>query len=179
MYKDKIDLDYHKYDIVSCDIKKKDVDEIIDIYISLGYKIYHNENSELYLDSKHLIFYRDHNIKNKDKLQYLQVDIEMMINNTSVKNQNKYISLILISTLFVILGLGFIAGGVTILNLLTGKMYLTLAIICFIFSFFEFIFTTIFILKRKKNIDKNFDEYKKKINLSIQKDITYALELLR
>lgn len=179
MYKNKTDLDYHKYDIVSCDIKKKDVEEIINIYTALGYNIHSNEDSDLYLDSRHLIFYRDHILKNKDQLQYIQVNIEMKINEVSFKNQNKYIPLILISTLLIILSTGLLACGFTLIFLLSGTLYFTLSIVSFILSAILFLFITFYILKRRKKIDIKFNAYKKKMHELIEEDIKKALELRR
>lgn len=72
--------DYKNFDYLTLFVKKTKVDGIIKCYKSFGWDIEEKREDEKYDDTLVITFRRTHKIKNKDRLQLLQVRVEAKLN---------------------------------------------------------------------------------------------------
>lgn len=87
---DKTNIDYHEYDILNIYTKKEKTDDIIKCYESFKWELIHNDKNEKYSDANALTFIRPHKIKNKDNLQYNQIEMENILNDIGKCENHKH-----------------------------------------------------------------------------------------
>lgn len=75
-----ITKDYWKYDYISITVKKENAEEIIHSYGVFGYHEIEREEDKFYHDLFHCTLKRSHYLPNKDRLQFLQVQYEGLMN---------------------------------------------------------------------------------------------------
>ena len=83
-------LDHKNFDYLTLLVKKKDVENIIKYYKSFGWQIYEKKEDEKYDDTLIITFCRAHKLKNKDRLQLLQVRLESKLNELGKCEKYKY-----------------------------------------------------------------------------------------
>lgn len=83
-------IDYHKYDILNIYAKKDKADDIIKCYESFKWELIHNDKNEKYSDANALTFVRPHKIKDKDNLQYNQIEMENILNDIGKCENHKH-----------------------------------------------------------------------------------------
>ncbi len=109
--------DYTNYDYLSVSVKSDQLDRILQCYHALGWREEKMEDDRQYYNMKYVRLRRPHKIENKDRLQYLQVRMESLINSVSRVNSRRHIK-----------SRGFIALGTMIfLGLAALGLWLTLA----------------------------------------------------
>lgn len=83
MQKKRIDMskDYNKYDYLAVSVKSDQLDRILQCYHALGWTEIKTEDDREFYNMKYVRLRRPHKIANKDRLQYLQVRMEMAINS--------------------------------------------------------------------------------------------------
>ncbi len=87
---DNLNIDYHQYDTLNIFAKKEKTATIINCYESFHWELVHNDENEMYSDANALIFIRPHKIKNKDYLQYNQIEMENILNDIGKCETNKH-----------------------------------------------------------------------------------------
>ena len=106
--------DYHKYDKLSVIIYNDVAEDILPCYKALGWKLYARKWGKLYRKTKLYEFYREHKIKNKDKLQLLQVYMEDTVNILAHKAKKEHTKSVTLSVVSSLLSLGLIGGGIAV-----------------------------------------------------------------
>ena len=87
-----IDKDYQNFDYLDIIVKKVSENEIENAYLSFLWEKTDKKEDKRYIDVVHLSFRRPHKIKNKDRLQLLQVYYEYALNSRaqlSIKKHSK------------------------------------------------------------------------------------------
>ena len=107
----KITKDHDNFDYLSVSLKSEHADMLIKCYRALGWKAAHTEDDKDYADMKYVLFSRPHNTPNKDRLQYIQVRMESLLNKSSEHSINRHRKSTALAVLFGIFGLLFLAGG--------------------------------------------------------------------
>lgn len=111
-------LDYHNYDKLTLFVKDDREENLIRIYKGLGYDLVSSVPNKRYNNIIDLTFVRSHKIKNKDKLQYLQVGLEIELNNIGRLEKNRHaksmsvgLTIGAIAIMMIALGVYFILGA--------------------------------------------------------------------
>ncbi|MDE7440330.1 MAG: hypothetical protein K2N23_07480 [Clostridia bacterium] len=99
-------------DTITVTGKKQASEHIIGRYENFGWQLTEKKEDKRYDDTVHMTFTRPHSIENKDKLQLLQVRLEIAYNNTGKLAQKIGSQATLIASLFALVAIAFIAGGV-------------------------------------------------------------------
>ncbi len=102
------DIDYNKYDSLSLALKSELVDKMLSYYEKLGWRVFEKYEDKKYMNIVHVTLVREHVIKNKDKLQLLQVKLESLINRMAKDRKRKHsktLILSLSSSLFLVISL--------------------------------------------------------------------------
>lgn len=107
----KITKDHDNFDYLSVSLKSEHADMLMKCYRALGWKAAHTEDDKDYADMKYVLFSRPHNVPNKDRLQYIQVRMESLLNASSERIIKRHRKSIALAVSFVIFGLLFAAGG--------------------------------------------------------------------
>lgn len=107
----KVIKDHDNYDYLSVSLKRAYADMIMKCYLALGWEDVHTEADKDYADMKYVLFSRPHAIANKDRLQYIQVRMENVLNRASERSIKKHRKSTALAVLFGILGLVFTAAG--------------------------------------------------------------------
>lgn len=110
----KITKDHDNYDYLSVSLKSEYSDKIMKCYLALGWKDVHTEKDKDYADMKYVLFSRSHAFPNKDRLQYIQVRMESILNRASERAFKRHKVSTAIAVLLGLLGLLLIAGGLTV-----------------------------------------------------------------
>ena len=82
--------DYENYDYIEIIVKKDNVDEVVSSYGEFLWQEISRKEDRRYSDVIHVSFYRAHNIKNKDRLQLLQVYYEFALNDRAELFEKKH-----------------------------------------------------------------------------------------
>ncbi len=122
--------DYKNYDYLDIIVKKKSEQELVGAYTSFLWQKIGSKEDRRYNDVVHLSFCRPHKLKNKDRLQLLQVYYESALNNMAdlqtkkhSKSRRKIIGLTLFSALF-LFGVGvFIYLTKNLLSIILGAVF--------------------------------------------------------
>lgn len=118
--------DYNKYDYLSASVKSENADQMQIRYVDFGWELIERIPHSKYYDIEIMTFRRDRKIKNKDKLQYLQVVMEHKINEIARLKKWQYIPTIISTTLLCLLDFMLIFGGLTVILLLMNNIgYIT------------------------------------------------------
>lgn len=105
-------IDYKNYDNLKLFVKKNKLDEIINYYNLLGWKLYHKEDNKKYEDLINLSLIRPHKIENKDQLQLLQVHLDETLNEQAKAKKHKHSLSTSLALFFGPLGFTFLALGI-------------------------------------------------------------------
>lgn len=76
-----MEKDYKNYDYLSVSVKSDQLSRILQCYRALGWTEIKTEEDRQYYDMNYVRLRRPHKIRNKDRLQYLQVRMESSINS--------------------------------------------------------------------------------------------------
>lgn len=76
--------DYWRYDYLNISVKRENAQELVSSYLVLGWKELSSSEDKVYGDILHYTFFRERNVKNKDRLQYLQVGLERGLNARAI-----------------------------------------------------------------------------------------------
>lgn len=83
-------IDYNNFDRLDVYAKVDKIDGIIKCYESFSWELYKREENDTYADTENLTFIRPHKIKQKDKLQYAQIEMENMLNEIGKSERKKH-----------------------------------------------------------------------------------------
>ena len=109
-------------DTISVKSKKSASEHIIGRYGDFGWTLIKREDDKLYENISHLTFTRPHCVKNKDKLQLLQVRLEIAYNDMGRYSHKISVRTALFGSLFGLLSAGLCAGGVLLFLLIEGLL---------------------------------------------------------
>lgn len=130
-------FDYNKYDKITVTTKTACSQKVIDDYQRFGWEWIKKDNDRIFSNIVHLTFKRAHRLKNKDKLQYLQVCYEEKLNAVFdlERSRNLFSSVLFIVfalflSAFLALGVNFITQGKFLFG--WGCVLLGVATVCFI-----------------------------------------------
>lgn len=126
----KIEKDHDKYDYLSVSLKSEYSEEIMKCYLALGWKDVHMEEDKDYADMKYVLFSRPHDTPNKDRLQYVQVRMENILNSISERSIKRHAKSTALAVLLGIFGLLFVAAGLSIALILSALAYKIYGYIC-------------------------------------------------
>lgn len=99
---------YKEFDYQTILIKKDKFDEVVQSYQSFGWTIFDQKQHDKYENILEVVFEREHFVKNKDQLQFLQVGMEIDINKKGQLEKRKHAWSISFGTTFGVLSLGMI-----------------------------------------------------------------------
>ena len=110
----KISKDHDNYDYLSVSLKSAYSDRIIKCYLALGWKGVHAEEDKDYADMKYVLFSRPHKFPNKDRLQYIQVRMEHILNGASEHAFRRHKKSTALAVILGLTGLLLIAAGLSL-----------------------------------------------------------------
>lgn len=109
--------DYNKYDKLTLCVKDNKTRAIIDHYAHFGWELVESVSNRKYGNIMDLTFIRPHSIKNKDKVQLLQVGLEVELNKIAKQEKRKHSKSVATTLSFLVAGaLLVLAGVLNILN---------------------------------------------------------------
>lgn len=73
--------DYKNYDYLCVTVKREALAYLESFYLALGYETIEEEEHRIYFNEINVTFRRPHKVKNKDRLQLLQIYIESLVND--------------------------------------------------------------------------------------------------
>lgn len=82
--------DHENYDYIEIIVKKENVDEVVASYGKFLWQEFYRKEDRRYSDVIHVSFYRARDIKNKDRLQLLQVYYEFALNEGAEAFEKKH-----------------------------------------------------------------------------------------
>lgn len=126
-----MERDIKNFDYLSVSVKSDQLERILLCYTALGWREVKREDDKTYADMKYILLSRPHDIKNKDRLQYLQVRIENRMNAVSkiLAGRHRTSNIFLLTVLTVALAL--IAAGLYLILGLGGSLgYILGSIAC-------------------------------------------------
>lgn len=168
--------DYNNYDKLVLYVRNKKADEIINYYNALGYELVSVKENSKYLDTKDLTFLRPHIIENKDRLQLLQIHLEVELNKMGKSEQHKHAFSINFTISLLTIGLFLlIFGGYQLLTSTTLAIKIVfsiLGVIGIICLFLVLLFAPKIIKKENESFTKKTEEINNNIKtlLKIIKD---------
>ncbi len=135
--------DYKNYDYIEIIIKKDNAEEVISSYKKFLWQELERNEDARYSDILHVSFCRAHKIKNKDRLQLLQVYYEFALNeraNLSEKKHHKSkagICNLIIFTICLLFGVWWLIFYIKELFVLIGGIFFSMIIVALVFIFVE------------------------------------------
>ena len=131
--------DYKNFDYQTVLVKKNKFDEVVNNYKSFGWNVTNVKQHSRYENILEVQFARPHYIKNKDELQFLQVNMECDINKKGRLEKHKHSKS---TTLGIVLGIGgilLIIGAVAcwlnlslILGIVLASILAIVGLMCFV-----------------------------------------------
>ena len=109
---------FKDFDYQTIVVKKDKADEILKRYECLQWKVVEAREHAQYEDLIEVEIQREHNLKNKDELQLLQIYIENDLNQIAKAERNKHSKTTALGLLFGVFLVCFLASGVTLLCLM-------------------------------------------------------------
>ena len=106
--------DYWNFDYVDLTVKRKNIDELTKSYSSFLWQEVSRKEDRRYHDILHVSFRRPHKIKNKDRLQLLQVKYEAQLNKRALLDSKKYSKSQAISLTLAVLGACAVIGALSL-----------------------------------------------------------------
>lgn len=170
-----INKDYWDYDSLSLSVKSENVEDIVSSYGVFGWTEKERKADKQYSDIVNVDFVRNHNIPNKNKLQYLQVVFESLVNKHALLfSRRHYVSQAVLSVCIFTSVLLFVIsfGLVFLLNILP---FYVLAGLVFIL---DCAFTVTYIVKLRKlrvSESEKFEIKSKEIDGEIGKILASAV----
>jgi hypothetical protein len=147
--------DINNFDYLSVSVKSEQLDRIMHCYRSLGWSEVKREDDRQYYDMKYVLLSRPHKIRNKDRLQYLQVKMETKINAISQIRVKRHIGSTCVTIGLCVFMFLFALSGILAYFLLSGTMatvscfaLCSCAFACLLFEFFPFL------IMRKSEVKK-------------------------
>jgi Flp pilus assembly protein TadB len=123
--------DYNNFDYLSISVKIDELDKILYCYKVLGWKERKREDDRDEEDMKYIALFRPHAIANKDRLQYLQVRMESLLNSFASIRAKCYTKSTLAAVITGICAYLFLACGLCLLFLFDWWLPVAAAIVCF------------------------------------------------
>ncbi len=108
--------DYWNYDYIDLSVKTDSADEVVSSYNTFGWQETDRFADKQYKDVLHLSFKRERKITDKDRLQYLQVSYEMLLNKRNTREYKMHDKSSLVLTLLCVLIVGVLISGCLILS---------------------------------------------------------------
>lgn len=170
--------DIENFDYQTVLVKTDCIDEVVENYACFGWKVVDKNPHTQYENIVEVTFERDHFVKNKDDLQYLQVNYEVDINRRGKLEKFKHLkSTIFSSVLSLVLALCIVSSIMLFLKNLTA-IRLAFAIVCTVLSVAISIITPLISCKMLKKERAIFDVEAAKINEVLNAYCTTAKKLL-
>ena len=153
-------------DTISVKSKRQAAEHIIERYGHFGWTLTDKTDDKLYENIVHLTFSRPHSIENRDELQLLQVRLEIAYNAMGHLSAKIPARATLLSILFGLLALGYIAVGILMFLLLSGTVSVILGVfLCATAS--AFAAAGVFVVRRVYK--KDSEKYSALIGEQVQK----------
>jgi hypothetical protein len=170
-----MELDYNEYDSLSILIKKKESSAILSYYKSFGWEEYERRDDKRYFDILHIKLKRRHKIPNKDRLQFLQVEMENVLNTFSVFRKKRHLRSFISSLFFAFFAISLVSLGVFLIFL---KLAVAFAVSLVAFGIVSAIFAFPIVKKISVSENKRYILKFKETASSISRIIFQAERLL-
>lgn len=171
--------DFKNYDYLSVSVKTDSEKEMISRYGAFGWEVLDRADDSQYSNISVVNFRRPHAMPNKDRLQYLQVAMETIVNNWAKSKSKKHALSCGLGLSSFIIGGGLIAGGVALAVLISALWAYLVAGCSVLAGICLFIAATVTLIrlipKENARFDKLSDETQKQL-LSIDAE---AAELIK
>ncbi len=152
------------YDYLTILVKREKLEEVENRYKFFSWEILKEDKHERFGNIVVVEMRRIHKIKNKDNLQYLQVQMEFLINREEMYKRNKHKRSALFGLIFGILcAFIFACGLVTLLNHIS-TVEVVFGIIFVVIGLFLNILLLFLIFKMSREEDRLFEENSIKIS---------------
>lgn len=109
------EIDYNEYDSISLALKEDEAERMLSFYEAFGWEVYEKSEDKRYFDIVHIKLKRRHKIPNKDRLQLLQVKMEMAVNRFALARKNKHSKSVICGLTLGLFPLIFIALGILLI----------------------------------------------------------------
>lgn len=143
-------IDFKNYDTLNVYAKKDKIAEIIKCYESFSWRLYESKENDKYADTQDLVFVRPHNIKNKDYLQYTQIEMENLLNKIGFTERKKHSKSTCVGLAIGVLSAGIFAVAIRLILAHSSTVGLVLSILGFVFSAIGFALSTVLSVKMFK-----------------------------
>lgn len=130
--------DNNKYDYLSVSVKTDSEGEMIARYGVFAWELIERFEDKQFFDMAVIRFRRLHSLPNKDRLKYLQVGMEVAVNNLSKYKQNKHACSRAVGLTLGVFGCALLAGGIVLIvlsalwSIIAGCLMTVIAIVLFV-----------------------------------------------
>lgn len=172
--KKEINKDYWNYDYLDLTVKKDKVDELISTYNSFRWEQTDMWWDKQYSDIIHLSFKRQHKIENKDRLQYLQVKYENLLNEDSFLLSRRHAKSQAVISISLVFGVSALLGFLSLIFLIKSTLSIVFGSILVLAQ----AIISVYLFRRIRNLRKkekqNYKEKSQDIKLKIDGIIAEA-----
>ncbi len=148
--------DYNNYDYLSVSLKLGVKRDLRKFYQLLGWELLDERADNRFVDVLHCTYRRAHHVKNKDRLQYLQVRCETEINRMAKATQNRNVKSALACVTGILLAAFLLCGSMMTLFLAVAPLRWALAAFLFAVCVGVCIATPFLVRKVKKQEEEGY-----------------------
>ncbi|MBE7075976.1 MAG: hypothetical protein E7375_02800 [Clostridiales bacterium] len=164
----KIERNHKEFDYQTIVIKKENVEEIVKDYECFGWSVLNSSQHPYYENLLEVEFFRPHFIKNKDSLQYMQVNMENEINEKGRLNRRKHLKSLCVGISLGLLASMLICSAVLSFLFMTFVNGVVFACLFVLLAIATIVLLPIFISKIIKKEKTEFEEKNKIYNDAIE-----------
>lgn len=177
-WKEKMNNNLMETDTLSLFVKKERKESVIKSYECFGWEVAVEQQSARYENVLEIKFIRPHFIKNKDDLQFMQVNMERDLNNIGKLDKQKHQKSTIISLTLIPLWLIVIALNVLAIIKLNGAMQIITGVVLSLISIFLVVNIPILLIKTIKKEKLRYREKYKELKDSVKELCERAQVLL-
>jgi len=168
-----INKDINNFDYQTIVVRKEKADEVLANYKSFGWQILEEKQHDVYDNLLNVVLVRDHFIKNKDELQYLQVNMEINVNKRGKAEKHKHSKSFILGMNLGLFAMIFLTNMFLSIFMLTGAIRLALAIgfgvLSLVLIVLDAVFVPMLIKKENMKYEKNMLIFNQSIKESCEK----------
>lgn len=150
--------DFRNTDFLKVAVKREKLRELEQRYACFGWTETECVDDKLYDNITELTFCRPHKIPEKDRLQLLQVDMEMAMNEFSKTERNKHSVSTAISLTIGTFAAVFIIGGILLILLLSSVWSISSGILMMLIGALSIALLIPHIIKMRKREEERFEK---------------------
>ena len=137
---------------IALSVKEDKADFIKECYPCFGWTLTEEWADRNFFDIRHLAFERDCDIPHKDRLQYLQVRMEMRFNRLQTYQRKKFAASSSLFLALAVSGILLLAGGIYLLAFASSIGWGILLCVCSVFAFSGMAIGGFYLVRRENRI---------------------------